>query len=421
MQKWQRKFLFWTFFLIFLIVGPSLLLYSHGYRFDLEKREIVQTGGLFIKALPKQAEVYINGKFIKKTDFVFGSLFIQNLLPKKYEIEIKKEGFFSWKKNLKIKEKMVTEAKNIFLFPSDLTFELIDSGIENFYFSPDGKKIILVTKDKDGSWSLKLYELEKKAKSHLVSEKNLSSSGAKIINLEFGESDKSLKLVAGIEEKIEIFNLDFSSAAPKLTKIEKEKTDEKILSRKKNEKDLYVLDKEGNLFKNEQKINILPLPIEKETEYFIESVTKNIILISQGQDNEKTFFLFDSESGTFEKVFENGTGFAFSPDKKKMAFFSQFEIWIFFLEKEGEDLDKNTGDKKMLLRLSKGVEGIFWFNSYYLFFVSEDKIKVTETDMRDIINIAEIAKFNKPKIFWNTFDKKLYVLDKDLLYQAFLF
>lgn len=97
MQKWQRKFYFGRFS-DFFSWGPSLLLYSQGYRFDFEKRKIVQTGGLFIKTLPKQAEVYINGKFIKKTDLIFGSLFVQNLLPKKYEIEIKKEGFFSWKK-----------------------------------------------------------------------------------------------------------------------------------------------------------------------------------------------------------------------------------------------------------------------------------------------------------------------------------
>lgn len=420
MQKWQRKFLFWTFFLIFLIIGPNLLLYLQGYRFDFEKRKIVKTGGLFIKTLPKEAEIYINRKFIKKTDFVFGSLFIQNLLPKKYEIEIKKEGFFSWKKNLEVKEQIVTEAKNIFLFPSDLTFKIIDSGIENFYFSPDGKKIILLTKDGEGAWSLKLYDVEKKVKSHLVSEKNLSPSGAKFINLEFEQNEKLLKLVTEIQEKSEVFNLDFSSAMTKLKKVEKEKTNEKILSIKKIERDLYVLDNEGNFFKNQQKINILPLPIEKETKYFIESGAKNIILISQGQNNEKTFFLFDSESGTFEKVFENGKGFVFSPDKKKIAFFSQFEIWIFFLE-NGDKLEKNTGEKKMLLRLSKEVEGVFWFNSYYLFFVSEGKIKVAETDMRDTINIAEIAKFNKPKIFWNTFDKKLYVLDKDFLYQAPLF
>jgi len=51
---------------------------------------IVKTGGLFIKALPKQANLYINGDFIKKTDFFFGSTLVENLLPRTYKVELKK-------------------------------------------------------------------------------------------------------------------------------------------------------------------------------------------------------------------------------------------------------------------------------------------------------------------------------------------
>lgn len=83
---------------MFLLIAPSIVLYSQGYRIDFENKKITQTGGLFLKISPKQADIYLNGKLSRKTDFFFGSALIENLLPKKYKLEIKKTGYQSWKK-----------------------------------------------------------------------------------------------------------------------------------------------------------------------------------------------------------------------------------------------------------------------------------------------------------------------------------
>lgn len=420
MKSWQRKILFWALLFLFLIIGPYLVLYSQGYRFDFEKRKFVQTGGLYIKAHPKQAEVYLNGKFIKKTDPFFGSFFVQELLPKKYEVEVKKEGFFSWKKNLEINEKKVAEAKHIILFPKNLNLEKIDFEINDFYLSPDGKKIILVQKEKE-VWALKLYEIEKKLKSHLVSEKEISKTGAGLLNLEFSENPNLIKLTLGIKEELNLFSLDISFSPPILKRIEENKQkNEKIVTTKKVGKDIYSLDIEGNFFKNEQKINSEPLPIEKESEYSIEVIPENIILKAKKSDYESQFFLFNPESRVFEKFFEGGKDLKIAPDKKKAVYFSQYEIWLLFLEKELLQPEKNVGEKEFLLRFSKKIEDIFWLNSSYLIIVSEGAIQISEIDTRDTINFVEIAKFEKPKVFWNSLEKKLYILEKGVLYQASL-
>jgi len=72
MTRKTRKILFFVFFLIFLLGAPLIILYYQGYRFDLEKKSLTQTGGLFLKVTPKQAEIYIDGELVKKTDFFFG-------------------------------------------------------------------------------------------------------------------------------------------------------------------------------------------------------------------------------------------------------------------------------------------------------------------------------------------------------------
>jgi len=83
MTKKTRTILFLICLFLFLLIAPSAIFYSQGYRFDFDSKKITQTGGLFLKVFPKSAEIYLDGKLKKKTDFFFGSILIENLLPKK--------------------------------------------------------------------------------------------------------------------------------------------------------------------------------------------------------------------------------------------------------------------------------------------------------------------------------------------------
>ena len=131
MTKKTRTVLFLIFLTLFLLITPLAIFYSQGYRIDIDSKRITQTGGLFLKVIPKQAEIYLNEKLTKKTDFFFGSALIENLLPRKYKIEIKKEGYHPWEKNLEIKEKEVVETKNIVVFSENINFEILSKKIEN--------------------------------------------------------------------------------------------------------------------------------------------------------------------------------------------------------------------------------------------------------------------------------------------------
>ena len=127
MTKKTRTILFLVCLFLFLLIAPSAVFYSQGYRIDFENKKFTQTGAFYFKVLPKSVEVYLNGKLIKKTDFFFGTALIENLLPKKYQIKIIKEGYHSWQKNLEIKEKQVTEAKNIVLVPENPKFVVLST------------------------------------------------------------------------------------------------------------------------------------------------------------------------------------------------------------------------------------------------------------------------------------------------------
>lgn len=169
MNKRTRTILFFIFTFLFILTAPSVIFYSQGYRFDFAAKKIVQVGGFYFKVAPRSAQVSLNGKIKTTTSLFTSSSLIENLLPKTYAVEISKDGYYSWQKTLEVKERQVTEAKNITLIPKitgltklDLTQGQIKTMVSEFKptaTSSDGHKVIEA--DKHEIWIDFLGEKEK--------------------------------------------------------------------------------------------------------------------------------------------------------------------------------------------------------------------------------------------------------------------
>jgi hypothetical protein len=422
MTKKARKILFLICFCLFILIAPSVVFYSQGYRFDINPpaggKKITQTGGLFLKIVPKQVEVFIDEKLEKRTDFFFGSILIENLLPRKYKIEVRKEGYHSWEKSLEIKEKEVAEVKSIVLFPENPDFTILSREVKSFWFSPDQEKIILSEMSSptggEESWSLKLYDLEKNVKSHLIDEKDISKTGVNLFDLNFLPDSNKILLEVGMKEQIKYFTLELDKISPVL--IEEEPPSppvENVTAYQKFNNDIYYLDNSGYLFKNEERITEAAFKILPETEYELNIFPENIFL-REG----KALYLLNVDLKTSEKFFEPIKSIKISPDLNKLLYFSDYEAWILFLKDYDPSTVHRAGDRVFLVRLSEKIGDCFWLNSDYLIYNAADKIKIAEIDDRDRINIINIAEFKNPEIFWNQFNKKLYILSEGNLYQS---
>jgi len=412
MTKRTRTILFLVCLFLFLLIAPTAIFYSQGYRFDFETKKITQTGGLFLKAEPKQVEVFIDGKLKKKTDFFFGSALIENLLPKKYKIQIKKEGYYPWEKNLEIREKEVAEARKIVLIPENPSFSILDDKVKEFWPSPNEKMVVLKEADGDG-WALKLYDLENGVKSHLIEEKDVYSKGADLLGLEFSPDSKEIYLNVGVKEQEKNFVLGLDKVPPVLTERKITPQTEDIVTSQVFNGENYYLDSSGHLFKNEERLTEKPFPVKPETKYALE-IFQNFLFLHEGQ----VLYQFNPDLKSFEKFFEPIKDLKISPDYKKIVYFSDYEIWILFLEKINDQPKRESRDKLFLIRLSEQIKDCFWLNSDYLIFNAANKTKIAEIDDRDRINVVDVAEFENPKIFWNQFDKKLYVLSDSNLYQS---
>src|SRR3989338_987146 len=88
---------------VFTALGPLIVLMAHGYRYDFDDGNLVVTGTLVIKTEPRGATVELNDTKLNDTPVTK-----RFLTPDKYEVEITKNGYRTWRKRVNIYERQVT-------------------------------------------------------------------------------------------------------------------------------------------------------------------------------------------------------------------------------------------------------------------------------------------------------------------------
>lgn len=152
-----RIFAFLSTLIVVGVVGLFVSYYARGYRLDfssLVSKGVVKfqpNGILVIKSDPDGASVYIDGNLKTATNATI------SISPGTYDVEVRREGYFTWYKRLTIEKEVVTQA-SVSLFRnvpslSPITF----SGAQNPVASQDGSKVAF--EDNDGLWVLDTFTL----------------------------------------------------------------------------------------------------------------------------------------------------------------------------------------------------------------------------------------------------------------------
>lgn len=124
-------------FLLLITATTLIIFYGRGYRlgFGEGAPTVSKTGLLVTTSTPDGAQVLIDGNLTTATDNTL------DLLPGDYSVEIKKEGYFPWKKTLRVQKELVTKADAL-LFPIAPKLESITTtGVEEPILDPSGTKI----------------------------------------------------------------------------------------------------------------------------------------------------------------------------------------------------------------------------------------------------------------------------------------
>lgn len=120
MTKKTKRILFYSAVVVFALLSYVAILYAQGYKYSFSEAKFFRTGSIFVKA-NKDAEVYLDDKFLSSTSFLGNSHTISGLLPGEYTIRLQRDNFSLWQKKILVEEGLVSDFSRILLLPTDET------------------------------------------------------------------------------------------------------------------------------------------------------------------------------------------------------------------------------------------------------------------------------------------------------------
>ena len=159
MTRQSRRRLFWLSVGLFLLIAPPIIFYTTGWRLTSDFK-VKRTGGLFVAVSEAESDVYLEGKFEKKTNFFQSGVFVQNLTPGPYSVLVSKDGFWPWAKVVQVSESGVAETKAMTLSQNIGGKVLLSGPFESVYAS-GSDKILLLEEKKGQKYNLTFYDPDK--------------------------------------------------------------------------------------------------------------------------------------------------------------------------------------------------------------------------------------------------------------------
>lgn len=136
--------LFWKVFsaLLFVIVSGTVLFFAYGYRYDFEGQEIQKTSIIDFQGKFADVAVVVDGdQVVSAMPYQF-----KGILPGIHKVEIRKEGFHYWERNVKVIEDRVSIVEDVLLVPEsmdDYESEIFTVGEDEEVHIGDGYLLVL--------------------------------------------------------------------------------------------------------------------------------------------------------------------------------------------------------------------------------------------------------------------------------------
>jgi len=429
MKLKYRRILYLSFITTFLIITPLVILYTAGYGYNFKRGRIEKTGILYVDSKPTGANIFINGQLSGKTPKRF-----TKMLPDKYQLEVKKDGYRPWNKEIEIRSNLTEFAEDIILFKDALPINIIEGEINFFMASPDQRHIIYSV-TKSNIEELKIYNIKSKTSETLKkiqnnveikfvswsmlqnlaifkeSEKNIDNYY--IVNVTTKEikylneitTQKFIFLDWGLDKDVYLYGLTTTG----LFQIDlTNKNIEKVITGKIssfifNGNTLFYISRENGFdYLNRKIFGIQEQNIVNETNKIKLPPGSNLIL--QKSRNGYITLLDQLSRDLFiltENVFENekiensiilqekANDLVWSKDNNQILYYNDFEIWTFNILNQ---------QKNLLTRFSELIEMVNWYyGDKYILYLVGNKIKAIETGPTKIKNdilLAELSEIN---------------------------
>lgn len=456
-----NKFQVYLYFCVTLFIAllSTILFYTFGYQLDKETGEAIQTGGLVIKTPIKDVAVYQNGEIAKKngfiSDLITDFIKIDNLKPATYSIEIKKDGYQTWKKNVEIKSGQVEKFENIVILKDYYQEQAIlnDISLNNYekvWYSRIKNQIVYISSE-NAKQEVYLVDIAQEKTTKILDSKQTYLIGD-ISNVSWVEDSDLLAIEAKYNKKTNLHIIEIKNGNKTYTLTEvltntlveqkrdntlniygdfvvfaedgslfsfnyKTKATKEILKNVKNfdlqGKYIYFFktdEKENYIFRTDvesadYEIRIAKLPAEYDNnEAFKAQEQNNRMLISY----QKSLYFID-KSGTTEKISSDSKEAFFFQGGKRVLLYNENEIWVYYTEDKLYQPDKQKGEKELITRFSGILTDIYMYqDEEHVIYKENNELKFAEMDGRDNRNIQTISKDIPNQVFYSRDNGALY-------------
>ncbi|MDD5547523.1 MAG: hypothetical protein PHN74_01290 [Candidatus Pacebacteria bacterium] len=435
-----RKMLLSLFVILFLILGGVLILYSNGWIFDFGTLKFSRLGAVYIETETDNFQMKIGKNEININPGLFqNGVLVANLVPKNYRLEITKENYQSWTKDIRVKPSLVVRTYPIVLFPNKWVPEEIYKNTSDFNIGSryifrktlSGKLMINNTAsngDEFIDWlyggSLALTKDTAKNVYFVINPKQKNT--ALNINLIFNnlkegismrDSDNNPKIIPhpydGNKLIVSTINRIYMIDIARFTIQTISKEPGSIILAKN--KKLFLMKKSG----------IYSLDLSSKTEKLITAeIAEKPELADLSPDSEtlallagKKLFLINLAEPKVSQAASSVSYFKFSPDGEKIAFLENNNlIKILFLKDQAKVVPQKSGAICSLGAYSLEQDHPFeWYhNSAYLLTKHSNKLHLLEIDDRSLINQQDI-NIDLGKYFYDDEDNYVYFISSGSL------
>ncbi|MBI4280675.1 PEGA domain-containing protein [Candidatus Uhrbacteria bacterium] len=419
MSRTVRALIFYTFFVVFLITAPILLLSTTGYRYNWKRGRFEGQGALLVKSTPRNARITLNGRL---RDELTPALL--QLSPNEYQIEIFKTRYHPWRKNLSVTSRQTSFAEDIVLWKEAGPIPLFRHDFQSAAISPDQRLAVFivpqVTEDAVWIWDARDGTAEEigtapaQAQLHfspassalLIQESAAPIRQFSVIDLQtkkqfntavikkqpletvaWGETDGTLHgSYQGTIFALNLFNQRLDPFGRGGNEFFIRGTEIWSIISGSNGKTFLAKSRAGDLqsppnFQSELVAGDYEFLSVEPPFLLLHDKSRDLILLFDAREPQEIMMEIP---GAEVRLRKNQAG------NLELLAWNSFELWR---------AEVRTGNKELLLRRSAPISGAEWYDrGEYFFVASEGRLEAIELDARDNRNVTLLAEFKNHRI-----------------------
>jgi len=459
----SRNIFFWTLVVLFWLVSAIIIGYTFGYRFSFDRGVFVYAGSITLKTTPQKVDIYLNGTLMPSPSFsmINSSYHLNGIAPGEYLVEVKSPDHQTWSKKATVHSGISTELWNVILVQNSYEHENYDSaGIQRFFISPR-KNLTAFAQQNGDEFAVKILDPGTLEVSPVFSSTEYVFTDNNKENIEWtpeanrlivpvlkdGEKNyliitASTKEVLDLNSLAETNSLSHVRWDPKSKDVlyfmsdnnlyrmdlnapqDKKLVAENIAGYDLSKKALYYFQlPEGIVYKTSfdavdtpQQITTSAPDDMSDDSYQIIVYDDDRIVFLNNKNHNLYIFNRGEEDTYFKKLSSSAQGSQFSDDGKKLLYWSDREIFTYFVRKWEEQPARTENEMMQITSLTDQIKNVQWTRDYeHVLFTNDNKIKMIEIDNRDHRNMMDVISLSdNDSIIENNFaDGRIYYIDKD--------